>query len=146
MSSTTSDHVPHALPTKCPTRSLEQPLLTVPCGSIHGQSGGVWKAIKDSKADASPLLIVSCLNAFVSRKKTFLSRYRHLGTAICYCATNCFPIEELYMRETETVFREWMHLFCEWIRLFPECMLCFAVTNLHISYQSMCCGNLKTRP
>ena len=29
------------------------------------------------------------------------------------------------MRETETVFREWMHLFREWMRLFRECMRLF---------------------
>ena len=29
------------------------------------------------------------------------------------------------MRETETVFREWMHLFREWMRLFREWMRLF---------------------
>ena len=44
------------------------------------------------------------------------------------------------MRETETVFREWMHLFREWMRLFRECMRLFrgskSVHQLSVRWES----------
>ena len=66
---------------------------------------------------------VSRLNAFVSRKKTFPSRYRHLGTAICYCATNCFAIEELYARNRDCLSR--MNAFVSRMNAFVSRMYAF---------------------
>ena len=46
------------------------------------------------------------------------------------------------MRETETVFREWMHLFREWMRLFRECMRLFRGSksahqlSVHVRWES----------
>ena len=96
----------------------------------------LWKAIRDSKADASAINCcaieniearkkgcVSHLNAFVSRKKTLLSQYRHLGTAICYCATNCFAIEELYARNRDCLPR--MNAFVSRMNAFVSRMYAF---------------------
>ena len=46
------------------------------------------------------------------------------------------------MRETETVFREWMYLFREWMRLFRECMRLFRGSksahqlSVHVRWES----------
>ena len=46
------------------------------------------------------------------------------------------------MRETQTVFREWMHLFREWMRLFRECMRLFRDSksahqlSVHVRWES----------